>query len=125
MNELVENYLNSCKSSYSNLRNFLIEVYSYGSNVSICNDIRNISDNNLIEFARKLRDGVPVAAPVFEGPKDEQIAKLFELAGLDNSDKLYYMTVAVVKNSTARLQLVTCTCLSCTTWLMVKFMRVQ
>lgn len=85
MNELVENYLNSCKSSYSNLRNFLIEVYSYGSNVSICNDIRNISDNNLIEFARKLRDGVPVAAPVFEGPKDEQIAKLFELAGLDNS----------------------------------------
>ncbi len=85
LNELVENYLNSCKSSYSNLRNFLIEVYSYGSNVSICNDIRNISDNNLIEFARKLRDGVPVAAPVFEGPKDEQIAKLFELAGLDNS----------------------------------------
>ncbi|MDN8999609.1 hypothetical protein Q0P46_13695, partial [Staphylococcus aureus] len=36
LNELVENYLNSCKSSYSNLRNFLIEVYSYGSNVSIC-----------------------------------------------------------------------------------------
>ncbi|QMV45654.1 DNA-directed RNA polymerase subunit beta/beta' [Wolbachia pipientis] len=85
LNALVENYLNSCKSSYSNLRDFLIEVYSYGSNVSICNDIRNISDNNLIEFARKLRDGVPVAAPVFEGPKDEQIAKLFELAGLDNS----------------------------------------
>lgn len=26
-----------------------------------------------------------VAAPVFEGPKDEQIGKLFELAGLDNS----------------------------------------
>lgn len=85
LSALVENYLNSCRDAYSNLRNFLIEVYSCGSNVSICNDIRNINDGDLIEFACKLRDGVPVAAPVFEGPKDEQITKLFKLAGLDSS----------------------------------------
>ncbi|MGL9760782.1 MAG: DNA-directed RNA polymerase subunit beta/beta' [Wolbachia sp.] len=85
LNTLVENYLNSCKSAHDNLRNFLIEVYSCGSDVSICNGIREIGDSNLIEFAHKLRDGVPVAAPVFEGPKDEKITKLFELAGLDNS----------------------------------------
>lgn len=85
LNTLVENYLNSCKSAHDNLRNFLIEVYSCGSDVSICNSIREISDSNLIEFAHKLRDGVPVAAPVFEGPKDEKITKLLELAGLDNS----------------------------------------
>ncbi|MDR2609223.1 MAG: DNA-directed RNA polymerase subunit beta, partial [Rickettsiales bacterium] len=85
LNTLVENYLNSCKSAHDNLRNFLIEVYSCGSDVSICNGIREIGDSNLIEFAHKLRDGVPVAAPVFEGPKDEKITKLFELTGLDNS----------------------------------------
>ncbi|CAD7000741.1 unnamed protein product [Ceratitis capitata] len=85
LNTLVENYLNSYKSAHDNLRNFLIEVYSCGSNVSIRNNIYEISNNNLIEFAYKLRDGVPVAAPVFEGPKDEKITKLFELADLDNS----------------------------------------
>ncbi|NSM56564.1 DNA-directed RNA polymerase subunit beta/beta' [Wolbachia endosymbiont of Atemnus politus] len=85
LNVLVESYLNSCKSACDNLRNFLIEVYSCGSDIPICNNIREISDSNLIEFAHKLRDGVPVAAPVFEGPKDEKITKLFELAGLDNS----------------------------------------
>ncbi|MEY2393087.1 DNA-directed RNA polymerase subunit beta/beta' [Wolbachia endosymbiont of Tettigetta isshikii] len=85
LNTLVENYLNSCKSAHDNLRNFLIEVYSCGSDVSICNGIREIGDSSLIEFANKLRDGVPVAAPVFEGPKDEKITELFELAGLDNS----------------------------------------
>ncbi len=82
---LVENCLNSCNDKCNDLRKFLIEVYSCGSNVSICNNIRDISNYNLVEFADKLRDGVPVAAPVFEGPKDEQITKLFKLAGLDHS----------------------------------------
>ncbi|MGL9682277.1 MAG: DNA-directed RNA polymerase subunit beta/beta' [Wolbachia sp.] len=85
LNTLVENYFNSCKSARDNLRNFLIEVYSCGSDESICNGIHEIGDSNLIKFAHKLRYGVPVAAPVFEGPKDEKITKLFELAGLDNS----------------------------------------
>uniref|UniRef100_A0AAU7YMF8 Multifunctional fusion protein n=2 Tax=cellular organisms TaxID=131567 RepID=A0AAU7YMF8_9RICK len=85
---LVENYFNSCKDAHSSLRHFLIEVYSCGSNLSICNNIRDINDNHLIEFAYKLRDGIPVTAPVFEGPKDEQIVKLFELAGLDNSGQV-------------------------------------
>ncbi|OWZ24963.1 DNA-directed RNA polymerase subunit beta/beta' [Wolbachia endosymbiont of Wuchereria bancrofti] len=85
LNTLVENYLNSCKSAYDNLRSFLIEVYSCGSDVSICNNIRDISNSNLIEFAHKLRNGIPVAAPVFEGPKDKNIIKLFTLAGLDPS----------------------------------------
>ncbi|MDD9336305.1 MAG: DNA-directed RNA polymerase subunit beta/beta' [Wolbachia sp.] len=83
--ELVVTYLKSYKNICNDLRDFLIKVYSCGDNISICNDIHNISDSNLIEFAHKLRDGVPIAAPVFEGPKDEQITKLFELAGLDNS----------------------------------------
>ncbi|QKX02465.1 DNA-directed RNA polymerase subunit beta/beta' [Wolbachia endosymbiont of Dirofilaria (Dirofilaria) immitis] len=85
LNALVENYLNSYKNAHDNLRNFLIEVYSCGSNTSICNNIYEVSNSNLIEFAYKLRDGVPVAAPVFEGPKDENITKLFKLADLDNS----------------------------------------
>ncbi|WCR54309.1 MAG: Bifunctional DNA-directed RNA polymerase subunit beta-beta' [Wolbachia endosymbiont of Ctenocephalides orientis wCori] len=82
---LIENCLNSCKENYNNLREFLIKIYSLGKDLLICNNLRDISDDELIEFADRLRDGIPVAAPVFEGPKDEQITKLFELAELDGS----------------------------------------
>ncbi|WFW29558.1 MAG: DNA-directed RNA polymerase subunit beta/beta' [Wolbachia endosymbiont of Menacanthus eurysternus] len=82
---LVEAYLDSYKRAHSNLRDFLIEVYSCGNDMSVCDDIRRITNGGLVLFAGRLCDGIPVAAPVFEGPKDEKITRLFELAGLDSS----------------------------------------
>ncbi|MBD0391503.1 DNA-directed RNA polymerase subunit beta/beta' [Wolbachia endosymbiont of Pentalonia nigronervosa] len=83
--ELVKTYLNQHDNVCSDLRDFLMKIYNYGNNASVCNNIRSMHKNNLIEFAYELRNGVPIAAPVFEGPKDEQITELFKLAGLDDS----------------------------------------
>ena len=84
-NELVKTYLNQYEIARSDLRDFIIKIYSCGNCAPVCDEVRNMDASNLIEFARGLRNGVPIAAPAFEGPKDEQITELFKLAGLDSS----------------------------------------
>ncbi len=76
------------ENEYDNLRDFLIKAYSCGNNADVCNDIQSMDNDTLIKFASELRDGIPVAASVFEGPKDEQITKLFKLADLDSSGQV-------------------------------------
>ncbi|MBV0899181.1 MAG: DNA-directed RNA polymerase subunit beta/beta' [Wolbachia endosymbiont of Fragariocoptes setiger] len=87
-NELIATYLSEYENSCSDLRNLLVKIYNCGNNKSICDDISRKSIDDLIKFAHELRDGVPIAAPVFEGPKDEQITELFDLADLDKSGQI-------------------------------------
>jgi len=42
-------------------------------------------DEEVIELAHNLRNGVPVATPVFDGAAEEEIKDLLELAGLPRS----------------------------------------
>ncbi|MBW2354096.1 MAG: DNA-directed RNA polymerase subunit beta [Deltaproteobacteria bacterium] len=44
--------------------------------------IENKSDEELIEEARKMKGGLPVATPVFDGAKEEEIKAYLEKAGL-------------------------------------------
>lgn len=77
---------NSDKVSMSDLRNFLLQIYC---NDSVMHDqIKTLSNDCLVSFAERVRAGVPVAAPVFEGPKDHEIARLLELADIDKSGQL-------------------------------------
>ncbi|ABD45318.1 DNA-directed RNA polymerase, beta subunit [Ehrlichia chaffeensis str. Heartland] len=69
----------------SHLRNFLYQVYD-GQDLK--DNIQSMSDEDLLVFAERLRDGVPMAAPVFEGPKDSQISNLLRLADLDVSGQV-------------------------------------
>ena len=48
-----------------------------------------MSDNELIEFASKQRNGVHFATGIFEGAKEEHITGLLELAGLDKSGQIH------------------------------------
>lgn len=50
--------------------------------------ILKMSDQELIEFASKLRNGVPFATGIFEGAKEEYITKLLEIAGLNSSGQI-------------------------------------
>ena len=48
-------------------------------------DIKSLSEENLIELGTNLRHGVPIATPVFDGAKEADIEQMLDLAGLDHS----------------------------------------
>ena len=47
--------------------------------------ISGMDDERIVEFASTLRDGVPMATPVFDGAREEELVRLLERAGLDSS----------------------------------------
>ncbi len=70
------------------IRDFLDKVYnSYGKK----EELKLFSDKEIIELANNLRAGVPMATPVFDGIKEEDIKSLLKLAGLPESgqEQLY------------------------------------
>jgi DNA-directed RNA polymerase subunit beta len=46
-----------------------------------------MTDDQLVEHARTIVDGIPYASPVFDGARESEIKKLLELAGLPTSGK--------------------------------------
>ena len=70
------------------IRGFLDKVYnSYGKQ----EDLAAFTDEEIIELANNLRTGVPMATPVFDGIKEEDIKSLLKLADLPESgqEQLY------------------------------------
>src|SRR5262249_51910255 len=47
-----------------------------------------LDDAQLLELAGNLREGVPVASPVFDGAREEDIVAMLEKAGLDRSGQV-------------------------------------
>jgi len=65
------------------LRQFLESVYNKtGGKVE---DIKSFTDEEVVELASNLTNGVPTATPVFDGATEAEIKGLLELAGLDAS----------------------------------------
>jgi len=62
------------------LRKFLDEIYNKTNGTS--EDIKSLSDEEVLELAGNLRKGVPMATPVFDGVHEDDIKQLLELAGL-------------------------------------------
>jgi DNA-directed RNA polymerase subunit beta len=48
-------------------------------------DIKALSEDNLMELGANLKHGVPIATPVFDGAKEADIEHMLDLAGLDRS----------------------------------------
>ncbi|WP_138379493.1 DNA-directed RNA polymerase subunit beta [Luteithermobacter gelatinilyticus] len=51
-------------------------------------EIAGLNDDDVVELAGNLRNGVPMATPVFDGAREEDIVKMLELAGLDGSGQV-------------------------------------
>lgn len=66
----------------SRLRNFLREIYSSGERPV---DIDSLSEAEVITLCKNLRNGVPMATPVFDGAHEEEIKALLRLAELPES----------------------------------------
>ncbi|RUA03994.1 MAG: DNA-directed RNA polymerase subunit beta, partial [Gammaproteobacteria bacterium] len=76
------------KEMVKDIRTFLDKVYnSYGKQ----EDLASFSDEEIIELANNLREGVPMATPVFDGIKETDIKSLLKLADLPESgqEQLY------------------------------------
>ena len=51
-------------------------------------DISKLSDDEVVQLARNLKDGVPFATPVFDGASESEINAMLELAGLPQSGQV-------------------------------------
>ncbi|OWT67330.1 MULTISPECIES: DNA-directed RNA polymerase subunit beta [unclassified Achromobacter] len=71
------------------LRSYLEKVYNTtGSNARI----DELSDDEVVELANNLKNGVPFATPVFDGATEEEITKMLELAYPDDVAKRMALT---------------------------------
>jgi DNA-directed RNA polymerase subunit beta len=55
---------------------------------AVWKSIADLGDEELIEMARGLRDGIPMATPVFDGARENDIRHLLESAKLPNTGKI-------------------------------------
>ncbi|AUN93992.1 DNA-directed RNA polymerase subunit beta [Pseudazoarcus pumilus] len=67
------------------IRALLDEIYNRSGKTE---DLASFSDDDVIELAKNLRNGVPFATPVFDGAQEDEIEKMFELAGLDSGGQV-------------------------------------
>jgi DNA-directed RNA polymerase subunit beta len=51
-------------------------------------EIAEIGDEEVLELSNNLRDGVPIASPVFDGAREDDINAMLALAGLDRSGQM-------------------------------------
>jgi DNA-directed RNA polymerase subunit beta len=51
-------------------------------------DISRLSDEEIVQLAQNLKDGVPFATPVFDGASEAEINAMLELAGLPQSGQV-------------------------------------
>jgi len=78
LGELVDSGSTSAK-----LRDFLDQVYNKSGGRQ--EDIKSLSDGEVTELAGNLRNGVPMATPVFDGAAEAEIKKMLKLGGLPES----------------------------------------
>jgi DNA-directed RNA polymerase subunit beta len=77
------------KAETEQLRAFLGKIYNETGKKE---DLDNFSDEEIVELANNLRNGVPFATPVFDGAHEEEIRRMLDLAFPDPIAKHLGMT---------------------------------
>lgn len=67
------------------LRRFLGKVYNASGKKE---DLDSLSDDEILELSGNLRDGVPMATPVFDGAHESEIKNMLKLAKLPSSGQI-------------------------------------
>jgi len=70
------------KATVENLRHFLDQIYSAAGKPEKLSDL---TDVEILELATNLRQGIPMATPVFDGATEQDIKGMLRLAGLPES----------------------------------------
>ena len=66
----------------NDLKNKLLQIYEQ---VNHKEKINEMNDDQLLELAENLKEGVPFATPVFDGAKEKDITALLEQSGVSTS----------------------------------------
>ena len=83
INEMLEQ-----QRKVAEIREFLDKIYN-GTGISLRKeDLKSFSDAEILELAGNLCGGVPMATPVFDGAKENEIKDLLKLAGLNASGQM-------------------------------------
>ncbi|WP_321965174.1 DNA-directed RNA polymerase subunit beta [Paraburkholderia sp. J7] len=65
------------QTKVAELREFLTKIYNESGHKE---DLDSFSDDEILELAKNLREGVPFATPVFDGATEEEMSKMLDLA---------------------------------------------
>ena len=68
------------QNAIAEIRKFLGQVYNETGGQK--EDIKSLTDAEILELASNLKHGVPMATPVFDGASEEEIKSLLALAEL-------------------------------------------
>ncbi|MCP3728642.1 MULTISPECIES: DNA-directed RNA polymerase subunit beta [Paraburkholderia] len=69
------------QTKVAELREFLTKIYNESGHKE---DLDSFSDDEILELAKNLREGVPFATPVFDGATEEEMGKMLDLAFPDD-----------------------------------------
>jgi DNA-directed RNA polymerase subunit beta len=75
----------TAKSKIEDMREFLTRVYNTSGKTE---DIAVLTDQEVLDLAKQLKNGVPFATPVFDGADEPEIRQMLELAGLPTSGQI-------------------------------------
>jgi len=75
----------NANTSTPDMRSFLDKVYANGGNESL----DSLTDDEIMELSKNLRNGVPMATPVFSGAGEDEVKDMLELADLPRSGQTY------------------------------------
>ncbi len=82
--QIVDN-IKAKQAKTDDLRAKLKEVYG---DREYNNKVADMTDEQLLAMSENLRDGLPIATPVFDGAHQDDINHMFEMAGLDTSGQV-------------------------------------
>jgi DNA-directed RNA polymerase subunit beta len=109
------------------VRKFLDQIYNHdkAERNKQREDLKQLNDAEILALASNLTKGVPMATPVFDGAREDEIKAMLKLADLPNRARPRCSTVAPARPSIARSRSATCTCSSSTTWSTTRCTRVR
>lgn len=71
----------------ADLRKFMGQIYKVGKHTQDV-DMKEFSDEQVLQLAGNLKGGVPIATPVFDGAEEAEIKELLELADIPTSGQV-------------------------------------
>ncbi len=76
------------QQAISKVRGFLEEIYNEIGDARVKEDLNSFSDEEVLELAKNLAGGVPMATRAFDGAKEVEIKKLLTLADMPDSGQM-------------------------------------
>ncbi|XBC37706.1 MAG: DNA-directed RNA polymerase subunit beta [Buchnera aphidicola (Meitanaphis microgallis)] len=76
------------KDSITTIRNFIQKAFNLGEHTRQKVDLTHFSDDEVLCLAKNFKKGMPIATPVFDGARENEIKELLKLANLPDSGQI-------------------------------------